>query len=79
MKSVDSSSQDRQAGVMALTPIANMCGSGSCPTVYTTDRGSVLVQGFVVPAANVDQLVPDGEMLVEVPAELLREAVSRLA
>lgn len=46
------------------------CEGGTCPTVYATDRGTYVVQGAIV----VDPegvTVPDGETLVEVPAELL--------
>jgi len=62
-----------------LQVIANACAAGSCPTVYTTDSGTVLVQGYAVPPsrhAGID--VPAGELLVEVPAHLLAEAVRNL-
>lgn len=51
-------------------PVATRCGSGSCPTVYRTDRDTVLVQGY----ASTDLAVPDGELLVEIPEDLLLEA-----
>jgi hypothetical protein len=52
------------------------CGGGTCPTVYAADElgGDVLVQGYVVPAAEAVQLgVPEGETLVRVPRTMLRE------
>jgi len=54
--------------------VISLCGHGTCPTVYLTDRGTVLVQG--VAATGV--AVPEGEQLVEVPREVLLEAARRL-
>jgi hypothetical protein len=57
-----------------LTLVSKVCGGGSCPTVYKTDRDTFVVQGYVVApeAAGVD--VPSGEQLVEIPMALLAEA-----
>jgi hypothetical protein len=56
---------------MKLVKIASSdCKSGDCPTVYRTDRGTIAVQGY-----RVAHTVPDGEAVVEIPAELLAEAV----
>jgi hypothetical protein len=59
---------------MELTKIAGgNCKDGDCPAVYRTDHGTVAVQG--------DQLLhptPDGEAIVEIPAELLAEAARAL-
>jgi hypothetical protein len=49
------------------------CGSNDCPTVYTTERGTVAVQGYVV-----EHPVPGGEAVVEIPAEVLLEAARAL-
>jgi hypothetical protein len=57
---------------MKLTRRDGSCYGGSCPTIYDTDRGTVVVQGWKVTDADVE--VPDGETLVEIPAELLRSA-----
>jgi hypothetical protein len=54
--------------------VITLCGGGSCPTVYRTDRDTVLVQG----AAAGGVAVPDGELLVEIPRELLLEAARRI-
>ena len=51
-------------------PVITLCGGGSCPTVYRTDRGTVLVQGPVSGAVAGG----DGELVVEIPRELLLEA-----
>lgn len=47
----------------------------TCPTLRRTDRGTYLVQGYVVtdPEALAELNVPEGETVVEVPAELLPE------
>jgi hypothetical protein len=54
--------------------VISLCGSGTCPTVYHTDRDTVLVQG----AAATGVTVGDGELLVEIPTELLLEAARRI-
>ena len=59
----------------ALTLITKICGGGSCPTVYRTDRNTFVVQGYTVTAENAGLDLPAGEQLVEIPAELLAEAV----
>jgi len=60
----------------ALEPVANICANGSCPTVYRTDRGTIVVQGYAVP---VDFELPAGELAVEIPVDLLREASRHLS
>ena len=49
------------------------CDDGTCPAVYATDRGTVVVQGAVVldPDALATMNLPDHETAVEVPASLL--------
>jgi hypothetical protein len=55
---------------MELTKIADSsCKDGDCPT----DRGTIGVQGYLL-----DRAMPDGEALVEIPAELLLEAARAL-
>lgn len=58
-----------------LTLVTSLCGAGSCPTVYRTDRGTLVVQGYTVTpeSANID--LPAGEQLVEIPADLLAAAM----
>jgi hypothetical protein len=59
---------------MELTILASSnCKDGDCPTVYRTDQGTIGVQGYVV-----NRVTPNGEALVEIPAELLLEAARAL-
>ena len=58
-----------------LTFVTKLCGGGSCPTVYRTDRGTYVVQGYTLTAESAGVDLPAGEQLVEIPAELLAEAV----
>ncbi|KWW97483.1 hypothetical protein TH66_17765 [Carbonactinospora thermoautotrophica] len=59
---------------MRLTRIDGGCDGGTCPTVYATDRGTFVVQGYVIsdPQALRQLDLPEGENAVEIPAELLR-------
>jgi hypothetical protein len=52
--------------------IAGGCVDTSCPTIYATERGTVVVQGQLVNDKGVT--LGDGEALVEIPAELLKQA-----
>ena len=44
------------------------------PTLFETDRGTLLVQGYLVtdPEALSQMRIPDGETVVEVPKELMK-------
>lgn len=62
---------------MKVTFLGTTSDSGSCPTVYETDRGTYLVQGSIV--TDEDALtevrkhgngIPNDETLVEIPREL---------
>jgi hypothetical protein len=57
---------------MRLTKLAG-CQGGTCPAVWETDRGTLVVQGATVTdsQAVADANAPAGETLVEVPRELL--------
>ncbi len=57
-----------------LTRIAGGdCGRDDCPTVFVTDRGTVAIQGYAV-----DKETPAGESVVEIPLDVLKEAVRAL-
>jgi hypothetical protein len=56
---------------MKLTRIGDGCIDGTCPTVYATDRGTIVVQGNLVTDADV--ALGEGEALVEIPVELLAQ------
>ena len=52
-------------------PDSNPTGS---PTVYRTDRGTWVVQGWTVtdPGALAQMNIPDGEAAVEIPDRMLQ-------
>jgi hypothetical protein len=59
--------------------VISLCGTGTCPTIYRTDHETVLVQGNLVQGNVATGItVADGEMLVEIPEELLIEAARRI-
>ena len=49
------------------------CRNGDCPTVYRTDRGTIAIQG-----ERLAHPTPDHEAIVEIPLDLLTEAVRAL-
>jgi hypothetical protein len=62
---------------MRLMFLGSTSQDGECPTLYATDRGTYVVQGWQVtdPEALADlKDVLDGETFVEVPKALLRFA-----
>ena len=64
---------------MRLRFLGTDSGKGACPTMYATDRGTYVVQGWTVtdPEALRDlRDVLEGESFVEIPRELLRFAAS---
>lgn len=63
---------------MRLTLLTDPCEHGQCPALYATDRGTVVVQGGRVAHGDVPGGVPGHEEVVEIPADLLRQAVARL-
>jgi hypothetical protein len=56
---------------MKLTRLGGGCWDGTCPTLYVSDRGTIVVQGWVV--SDSDVTPPAGEALVEIPVELLEQ------
>jgi hypothetical protein len=52
--------------------IAGGCFDGTCPTIYETGNGTVVVQGRQVQDSDVP--LGEGEALVEIPADLLKQA-----
>src|SRR5262245_29524642 len=58
---------------VTLDLVVRQCNSGACPTVYRTNRGTLVVQGNKLGPAEAGVTVPDGEGMVEIPAELLIE------
>jgi hypothetical protein len=61
----------RVAHKVRLEVVAGACGGGACPTIYTSDRGTLVVQGYVFDPAAAGAEIPTGEQMIEVPVELL--------
>lgn len=61
------------SGSVTLRRLVVRCGGGDCPTVYETDRGTLVVQGYVVQPNEAGLTLPPGEQLVEVPIALLQD------
>lgn len=59
---------------MKLTFLGKVSDQGDSPTLYRTDRGTFIVQGWKVtdPEALVAMKIPDHEGCVEIPPELAR-------
>lgn len=75
-ESADSDGDGSAGSGSGLELVTTLCGGGSCPTVYRTNRGTLVVQGYTVAPADAGIELPDGELLVEIPAELLAAAVA---
>ncbi|MEU2548393.1 hypothetical protein ABZ618_23625 [Streptomyces roseolus] len=57
---------------MKVTMLAKSCDERDCPTIYKTDRGTILVQGETPTDHGLS--IPAHETLVEIPVELIRQA-----
>ena len=59
---------------MKLTQLVGDCENGTCPTIYATDTGELVVQGYKVddPEALATMGLPDTETAVRIPMELIR-------
>lgn len=62
-----------------LRMLTSSCDSSSCPTIYESDRGTLVVQGYAVSAGDAGVALPDGELLVEIPVDLLRAAAQAVS
>nr|WP_239084056.1 hypothetical protein [Asanoa ishikariensis] len=62
-----------------LRTISAYCTTGTCPTVYDSGRGTIVVQGYIVTGDHAGVTLPDGEQLVEIPVELLKNAARGLS
>ncbi len=56
---------------MKLKALGGGCWDGTCPTLYESDRGTIVVQGWIVTDSDVTP--PEGEALVEIPMELFKQ------
>jgi hypothetical protein len=61
---------------MKVTFLGKESGDKGCPSLYSTDRDTVLIQGWRVVDAEAlaGMEIPDHETVVEVPRALLRFA-----
>ncbi|GII92309.1 hypothetical protein [Sinosporangium siamense] len=66
---------------MRLRFLASTSEAGACPSLYETDRGTIVVQGMHVTdpttLSDLRDVLP-GEAAVEVPRELLTEIARRV-
>ncbi|MBG0817208.1 hypothetical protein [Planomonospora sp. ID82291] len=66
---------------MRLRFLGSTSEAGACPSLYETDRGTVVVQGLLVTdpeALSGLRHVLEGETAVEVPRELLVDIARRV-
>lgn len=68
----------QQRVTMTLRKVAGDCELGTCPTVYLSDRGTIVLQGDAVTVAN-GLALGEGEQAVELPIALVQEAIRALA
>ncbi|MEU4383648.1 hypothetical protein [Promicromonospora sp. NPDC023805] len=59
---------------MQVTKLVSTCELGDCPTLYATDRDTILVQGAT--PADHGLALPAHETVVEIPMELIRKAMN---
>jgi len=64
---------------VALELVAASCTGGSCPTVYRTERNTIVVQGYAMTAETAGIDLPAGELLVEIPLDLLQSAAQSVS
>jgi hypothetical protein len=71
-----SDESDAQSGEPTrLTLVTKLCDGGGCPTVYRTDRDTLVIQGWTITGQSAGVDLPAGEQLVEIPVELLAAAI----
>ncbi|MFF7232262.1 MULTISPECIES: hypothetical protein [unclassified Streptomyces] len=60
---------------MKVTKLVSTCDLKDCPTIYATDRGTLLVQGET--PADHGLTIPAHETVVEVPEELVLDLIRK--
>lgn len=56
------------------------CAGGTCPTVYRTDRGTYVVQGWTLDSSDRESFSGlTGEDVVEVPASLIADLAKAIS
>jgi hypothetical protein len=71
---VNSADVDPGHPPLEVTLLTKLCSDSTCPTVYRTNRGTLVVQGYRVSADEAGIDLPPSELLVEIPADLLAAA-----
>ena len=55
------------------------CGDGNCPTIYQTDRGTLLMQGYVLSTEEKTKLnIAENEDIVEIPSDFLKSFLATI-
>lgn len=62
---------------MKVHRVSDGCQMNNCPTVYLSDRGTVVMQGHTVAVADGLSL-RDGEQAVELPLDVVLSALPAL-
>ncbi|AXE27281.1 hypothetical protein C0216_04315 [Streptomyces globosus] len=60
---------------MKVTKLVSTCDLKDCPTIYLTDRGTLLVQGETPAAHGLD--IPRHETVVEIPEQLIFDLIRK--
>jgi hypothetical protein len=69
------SGEDEEA-CMKLTLLSDGCFDGTCPALYRSDRGTLVVQGRIVKDSDVTPA--EGEALVEIAPELVPDLLKQI-
>ncbi|WP_049575767.1 hypothetical protein [Streptomyces sp. SBT349] len=59
---------------MLATECPNKCDKKDCPTLYATDRGTLLVRGDLTDEHGLT--LPAHEGVVEIPLSLIKKAIA---
>jgi hypothetical protein len=69
---------DHQAASKVHLELVAGCAGGECPTIYMSDRGTLVLQGYIFDPATAGAEIPAGEQMIEVPVELLANYARRI-
>jgi hypothetical protein len=61
---------------MKLTRLSGTCYDGTCPTLYRSDAGTLVVQGRIVETSDLTP--PEGEAVVEIAPELVPDLLKQI-
>ncbi|MCX5398439.1 hypothetical protein [Streptomyces sp. NBC_00102] len=60
---------------MRVTKLVSTCDLKDCPTIYATDRDTLLVQGET--PTDHGLVIPEHETLVEIPTQLVFDLIRK--